>query len=95
MSQQHTAGQGQKNESQLGRPTGRRGLINGACFGPNTQLAHLTKCSVSPLSLFVFFLAWYKVCLQHTGGGEEKRAVCDYREGQKKVVFKLRLYHQL
>ncbi len=47
---------------------GGGGLINGSCFGPNTQLADLTKCSVSPLPLF--FLAWYNVCPQLTGGGE-------------------------
>lgn len=89
VSQRHTAGQGQKNESHLGRPTGRRGLINGARFGPNTQLAHLTKYSVSPLP---FFLAWFNVCLQHTGGGGE-RAAFDHYQGQEKVL-KL-FYHQV
>lgn len=38
--------------SQLSRPTGRSGLINGSCFGPNTQLDDLTKCSVSSPPLF-------------------------------------------
>lgn len=52
VSQQHTAGQWQKNGSKLGRPKGKKGLINGSCFGPNTQLADLTKSSVSPLPLF-------------------------------------------
>lgn len=68
VSRQHTVGQWQRNGSRLGRPRGKRGLINGSCFGPNTQLADLTKCSVSSLPLF--FLAWYNVCPQLTGGGE-------------------------
>ena len=41
-------------------PGGRRDLINGSRFGPNTQLANLTKCSVSSLPLFS--LAWWNVC---------------------------------
>lgn len=68
VSQQHTAGQRQRSGSQLCRPRGRRDFINGSCFGPNTQLADLTKCSVSPLPLF--FLAWYNVCPHLTGGRE-------------------------
>lgn len=46
--------------SKLGRPGGKKALINGSCFGPNTQLADLTKSSVSPLPLF--FSAFVK-CL--------------------------------
>lgn len=75
----------------MGRPGGRRGLINGSCFRPNTQLADLTKCSVSSPPLF--FLARCNVCPQRTGGGEGESSagVIKVRE----VVPEHILYHQL
>lgn len=63
MSQQNTAGQGQRNGLRLVKPRGRRGLINGSCFGPTTQLADLTKCSVSPQPLFSWLGAMFVVNL--------------------------------
>lgn len=70
---------------------GGGGLINGSCFGPNTQLADLTKCSFSSPPLF--FLARCNVCPQRTGGGEGESGagVIKVRE----VVPEHILYHQL
>lgn len=75
----------------MGRPRGRRGLINDSCFGPNTQLADLTKCFVSSLPLFS--LAWYNVCPELTGGGEGEMGTDVIRaQGQKRSFFKAVLY---
>lgn len=49
---------------------GRRGLINGRRCGPNTQLADLTKWSISSLPLFFFSDC---VCPRLTGGEERGR----------------------
>lgn len=58
----------QRDGSKLGRPGGKRRLINGRRFGPNIQLVDLTNCSVSTLPFF--FMASYNVCPQLVGGGE-------------------------
>lgn len=72
---------GTGNGSQLSRPTGRRGLINGSCFGPNTQLSDLTKCSVSSPPLF--FLARHNVCPHLTEGEVEEGGGSDWAQGQQ------------
>lgn len=82
---------GTGNGSQLGRSRGRRGLINGSCFGPNSQLGDLTKCSVSSPPLF--FLARHNVCPHLTEGEVEEGGGSD-RLKVRKVVFKL-FDHQL
>lgn len=69
------------NGSQVGRPGGRRGLINGSRFGPNTQLADLTKCSVSSPPLF--FLARHNVCPHLTEGDVERGGGSHQAQGQR------------
>lgn len=67
MSWQHTAGRGLEEWEALGKTwRDEGGLINDSCFGPNTQLVHLTKCSVSSLALFFPGLA---KCLSRTYRG--------------------------
>lgn len=72
---------GTGNGSQLGGPRGRRGLINGSCFGPNTQLGDLTKCSVSLPPLF--FLALHNVCPHLAEGEAEQGGRRDRAQGQR------------
>lgn len=72
---------GTGNGSQLGGPRGRRGLINGSCFGPNTQLGDLTKCSISLPPLF--FLALHNVCPHLTEGEAEQGGRRDRAQGQR------------
>ena len=72
---------GTGNGSQLGGPRGRRSLINGSCFGPNTQLGDLTKCSVSLPPLF--FLARRNVCPHLTEGEVEQGGRSDRAQGQR------------
>lgn len=80
---------GTGNGSQLGRPRGRRGLINGSCFGPNTQLGDLTKCSVSSPPLF--FLARHNVCPHLTEREVEQGGKSDRAQGQRGCFWALRL----
>lgn len=92
MSQQYTAGQGQRNESQLGRPGGRRGFINGSCFGPNTQLADLTKCSVSPCLCFFWLGTMFFLNLQVEEKERGVQVLPDLKV--KYVVFEIILYYR-
>lgn len=80
---------GRGNEGQLGGPRGRRSLINGPCFGPNTQLGDLTKCSVSLPPLF--FLARHSVCPHLTEGEVEQGGRSDQAQGQRGHYRALRL----
>lgn len=80
---------GTGNRSQLGGPRGRRGLINGSCFGPNTQLGDLTKCSVSLLPLF--FLARHNVFPHPTEREVEQGGRKDLAQGQRGRSQALRL----
>lgn len=80
---------GTGNRSQLGGPRGRRGLINGSCFGPNTQLGDLTKCFVSSPPLF--FLARHNVCPHLAEGDAEQGGSRDRAQGQRGHFHALRL----
>ncbi|KAG7498229.1 hypothetical protein JOB18_002698 [Solea senegalensis] len=73
--QQHTAGQRQRNGTQPSRAGGRKLLINDSSFGPNTQLADVTKCSVSAVPLL--FLALFNVWSQVQKKKKKRRSCSD------------------